>query len=811
MSGANVSVAECVQAAQVDADGAPLRCAQCGLVCEPGSLVVGELGRQRLPYCCQGCAFVAQTLAQVREAVPAGVNDARVGLPQEGSLAVHGMVCAACALLIEARLRALPAVMGAHVDYAQKRAYVTFDAQRTDLDQLSTVIHDLGYATQRSAEQARKAARLELARLGLAWLAMMQVMMLAAASYVAQPQTIAPDLMQLMRLAQFVMTVPVMLFSAAPIWRSAWHQMKARSVGMDVPVALGLAGAFGHSLVAVFQAAGEVYFDSITMFVALVLGARWLQARALMSAHAFIASAQEALALRAKRVRATATNAQNPAYDVVPAAQLVVGDRVWVAAAEAFAADGLIVQGESSVSQAWLLGEARPERIAQGAAVLAGSVNLEAPVMFEVTRSGERTALAAVGRLAHRAAQSRRPMMELAQTVARYFLWVVLALSVGTWLYWTLVAPAHAWPSVMAVLIATCPCALSLAAPAAWSAAQAAMASAGVLLTRASALETLAKVGTVVFDKTGTLTTASPQLLRVDTDRPDIDALALAASLASASVHPYAQALSQAAAAQGKVLPPAHGLKVYTGAGIEGTMGGQRYRLGHRAFALECTGGTDGLDADGQGAATYLADTRGLLARFDFGEQLRPGGAQVAEQLHALGVDTALLSGDRKPAALAVAQAAGLNAQAVHASMRPQDKCAHLASLQHSGRVVAMVGDGINDAPVLAQADVSVALSSALGGAALAQAQADIIVTNPDLSVIADAVRMARKATRIVKQNFFWAIAYNSLALALAVSGQLAPVLAAVGMAMSALLVIVNAMRLHRGWYAGAQAAQPSR
>lgn len=808
---ANVSVTERVQAAQVAAAGAPLHCAQCGLVCEPGSLVQGELAGQYLPYCCQGCAFVAQTLAQVREAVPAAAGDTATGQLQEAAVDVHGMVCAACALLIEARLRALPAVRGAHVDYAQKRAYVTFDAQRTDLGKLSAVIHALGYATERSAEEARRAARLELARVGLAWLAMMQVMMLAAASYVAEPQAIAPDLMQLMRLAQFVMTVPVMLFSAAPIWRSAWHQLKARSVGMDVPVALGLAGAFVHSLVAIFQAVGEVYFDSITMFVALVLSARWLQARAMTRAHAFMASAQEALALRAKRVRAHATNAQNPGYDVVPAAQLVVGDRVWVAAAEAFAADGLIVQGESSVSQAWLLGEARPQRIAQGAAVLAGSVNLEAPVMFEVTRSGERTALAAVSRLAHRAAQSRQPMMELAQTVARYFLWVVLTLSVGTWLYWTLMAPAQAWPSVMAVLIATCPCALSLAAPAAWSAAQAAMARAGVLLTRASALETLAKVGTVAFDKTGTLTTASPHLLRVDTDRPEIDALTLAASLASASVHPYAQALSQAAAAQGKVLHPAHALKVHTGSGIEGAIGGQPYRLGHRAFALASTGGMDRLDTDGQGAATYLADSHGLVARFDFGEQLRPGGAQVVKQLRALGVDTALLSGDRKPAALVVARAAGLNAQAVQASMRPQDKCAHLAALQRSGRVVAMVGEGINDAPVLAQADVSVALSSALGGAALAQAQADIIVTNPDLSVIADAVRVARKAMRIVKQNFFWAIAYNSLALGLAVSGQLPPVLAAVGMAMSALLVIANAMRLHHGWYAQAQALLPNR
>jgi Cu2+-exporting ATPase len=817
-------------------------CAYCGDSLNAGPVVQRRVAGELHRYCCLGCAFIAEQLAIARNAQrdiaalqaderrrsdAATSGDAAASL----SLPIDGMVCAACALLIESRLRAVPGVARAFVDFAARRVSLAFDPAQTSEAALRAALASWGYATDLTAAQRQRAARLDLARVLVAWLVMMQVMMLAFPAYVAAPGEIAPDVEQLLRIAQLVLTLPVVLFSAVPILRAALNQLRARAVGMDVPIVLGLGAAFAAGVWSTAAASGAVYFDSIAMFVALVLGSRWVQTRALARTQSVVAAAQEAAVLTARRLCAARSDgdagatpyAACAAYEQVPAAALQAGDQVWVLAGETFPADGLIASGTSSVSQAWLMGEARPHAVQPGAGVLAGAINLEQPVTLEVTRAGDTTALAAVRRLAERAGQSRPRVVEAANRVATAFLWIVLFSAAAVALGWSRLEPQHlaqfALPNTIAVLIATCPCALSLAAPAAWSAAQSALARHGVLVARAAGLEALAQVDMLAMDKTGTLTAAEPHLRdivpldagdRATADRVLVDrALVVAASLDSASTHPFARALARAASEAGLDVPLPLAAEVTPGRGVEATVWGQRYRLGAANYALHITGVERTRHAArlraplaraaraAQGVAV-LADAQGPIAVLVFDESLREGAAPAAAALRTLGLTTLLLSGDRRNSVRGVARTLGFSAQQVHAELRPQDKRDLIAAWQRQGRRVAMLGDGLNDAPVLAQADVSLALGSALGGSALAQTRADFVLIGSDLRRVAEAVVIARRALRIVRQNFAWALAYNLSVLPLAAMGVLTPAWAAIGMAASSLLVVGNALRLLR-------------
>jgi Cu2+-exporting ATPase len=630
---------------------------------------------------------------------------------------------------------------------------------------------------------------------------MMQVMMLAVPAYVAKPGDIPADIEQLLRLAQLVLTVPVLLFSAVPILRGAWSQLRAGPIGMDLPIVLGLTAAFSASAWATLTSHGPVYFDSITMFVALVLGVRWLQLRALRAARGHLDDAQRRMRLTAQRLRGYPASL---ATESVAAEQLLVDDHVLVPVGETVPADGVIEQGTSSVSQAWLTGEATPIEKHDGAPVLAGSVNLEQPLVVRVTRAGEATSLAALRRLVEDAGRERPRIVELANRVALGFLWVVLAVSAATVVGWWWVDPSQALPAAVAVLVATCPCALSLAAPAALSATQSALAQRGVLTARSAALEALARIDVLACDKTGTLTTAEPALTRVIPLRGlrSADVLAQAAALEAVAAHPFARALAQAAA--NVTVPPAKDVVVTPSAGIEGTVAGRRLRIGKIEFALALAGEA----AQGAWSRRWpslvaqlsrddsviaLADEQGVLALFAFGEMLRPDAAALVEAARALGAEVLLISGDRAGAVERVARTLGI--ERAFAQQTPASKRELVAQLQGAGRRVAMLGDGFNDAPVLAQADVSIALAE---GAALAQARADFIVLGSQPADVAALLRGAHRGMRIVRENFAWALVYNVGAIPLAAFGYLSPALAAVGMAASSALVVANALRARR-------------
>jgi Cu2+-exporting ATPase len=780
-------------------------CDHCGDSLAGLKIVQRQIGATLRPFCCNGCAFIAEQLflaqagARDREALNASLTPGADAAVATGPLAavaqtrieVRGMVCGACGLLIEHRLRRLSGVSQAHVDF------VAFDDKLITRDDLLREIRRAGYETGSAVRDERRGARIELLRVLIAGLMMMQVMMLSVPLYFAAPGDVSPDIEQLLRIASLILTLPVMLFSAQPLYRAAWSQLRVGSIGMDVPVVIGIGAAFIASALATLMARGQVYFDSVTMFVALILATRWLLARGLAAAREHIETARRQSVLSAQRLVAFPSSL---ATESLQADRLRVGDRVLVPPGETVPADGVVVHGRSSCSQAWLTGESTPVEKSAGAPVLAGSVNLDQPMVVEVTRRGEATSLAALQRLVDEAGRERPRVVEFANRVAGYFLWAVLGITLLTVVGWWIVDSSQALPNAIAVLVATCPCALSLAAPAAFSAAQSALAQRRVLLARTAALETLAEVDVLACDKTGTLTTGNPalikQLLLREADPERL--LAIAAAMETMSTHPYARALLQAAQSLPVALPAIADGRVEASAGIEATIEQQRYRLGKIDFALpeklsSQRGGVAGIvNQEGLAASSYvvLADESGALAVFAFGERLREDAPDLVDAAVDRGIEVVLLSGDRREPVQAVARSLGIQRALAHQT--PDSKRGWVAGQQSAGHHVAMLGDGLNDAPVIAQADVSIALA---GGSMLAQTRADFIVLNSRLVDVQFALATAHRARRIVRQNLAWAFIYNVVIIPLAAFGFVSPAIAAGGMAVSSLAVIGNALR----------------
>jgi Cu2+-exporting ATPase len=788
-------------------------CDHCGDSLAGLRVVRRPLGPTMKSFCCNGCSFIAEQLflaqagSKDREALASIVNagsDETAVVPGGGyaqvQLPIRGMVCSACALLIEHTLRKQPGVARANVDFGAQLAYITFDPRLVARVELQRSIERAGYDAGRVPVDERRVRRIELLRVAIAWLGMMQVMMLAVPLYFAGPGEVPADIEQLMRIASLVLTLPVILFSAQPLFRAAWTQMRMGAIGMDLPVVLGITAAFGASTGATVAARGAVYFDSVTMFIALVLASRWVLARGLASAREHIDAARRHSTISALRLVAFPSSL---ATEAIHAEQLKIGDRVLVPPGETVAADGVVVHGRSSCSQAWLTGESTPIDKTSGAPILAGSINLDQPLVIEVTRIGASTSLAALQRLVDEAGRERPNIIESANRFAGWFLWAVLGITVATVVGWWFVDPSQALPNAIAVLVATCPCALSLAAPAAIAAAQSALAQRRILLARTIAIETMARADVLACDKTGTLTTGEPALLRqlVVREGDPEEILAVAAALETMSTHPYARALIAAAQSLRKSLPGVVDGRVEPSAGIEGIVGGRRHRLGKLEFALPDKLASRRADIaaivqkEGLNSASYvvLADEQGSIAVFVFGERLREDAATLADRAAERGVDVVVLSGDRREPVQAVAASLGIERALAHQT--PDSKRLWVAGQQRAGRVVAMLGDGMNDAPVIAQADVSIALAS---GSTLAQARADLIVLSSRLADVDFAFAIARRAMSIVRQNLAWAFGYNVLIIPLAAFGYVSPAAAAAGMAASSLLVVGNALRAKR-------------
>ncbi len=718
----------------------------------------------------------------------------------ESTLRLSGMYCAACAGIIEQALAAVDGVSQATVSAAGQRAAVHWDPRRTRPSQLIEAVRRAGYdAAPDAAAPARELRRAEsrqaLWRLFVAAFCMMQVMMLATPSYVAGPGELEPDLAQLLNWSSWVLSLPVLLFSATPFFAGLWRSLRTRRIGMDVPVAIGIAVTFVASTGATFDPGGlfghEVYFDSMTMFVAFLLGARYMEMHARQRAAQALENALDSLPQQATRLLADGRSEQ------VSVLRLAVGERVRVVLGQAFPADGSLIDGCTQVDEALLTGEATPVPKRPGDGLVAGSMNLGAPVTMRVERVGADTRHEAIVALMREAMSQRPAMARAADRLAGPFLWVVLALAGAAAAVWSVIDPSRAVWVAVSVLIVTCPCALALAVPAALVAAAGGLARCGVLVQRLDALESMARLDHLFIDKTGTLTTQALSLQQVQVQRanqrlatPDA-ALAVAVSLAQWSHHP----LSQALVAAGASAAPWAWSQVEERPG-QGLVGrdeqGMAWRLGARDWA--CTGGVAPDEAASDAAPrVWLCAEDGGCASFSFEETLREGAAEAVTALQAQGYRLSLLSGDSPARAQRLAQLLGFDAAIGGAT--PQGKLAELAAAQQRGERVAMVGDGVNDGPVLARADVSLAMGQ---GALVARAQADAVLVGNRPMDLVHTLRVARRTMGIVRQNLVWALLYNVACVPLALLGYLPPWAAGLGMATSSVVVILNALRAAR-------------
>ncbi len=730
--------------------------------------------------------------ADEQQAFTQTVREGARGLA-ESLLVVQGMHCAACADTVETTLEQQPGVVLAQVQAATRRLTLRWDPALTRLSDLALAVQAAGYrllpmAEALSLNQRRTETRRALWRLFVAGFCMMQVMMYAWPSYVAAPGDIPADIGQLLRWASWVISLPVVFFASGPFFRSAWADLKHGRIGMDTPVSLGILVTFMVSSAATFDPAGpwgsEVWFDSLTMFVFFLLGGRYLELKARDRTAGALDELMSRLPEQCERRTASG------GWETVTLRRLKVGDVVRVQAGQAFPGDGELLGESASVDEALLTGESEPLVRRRGEAVIAGSHNLAGVAEVRITRLGGDTRFAQIVALMERAATEKPRLAQLADRIAAPFLVGVVLAALAALLWWWPRDSHQALAVAVAVLIVTCPCALSLATPVAMLASAGTLARRGVLVRRLQAFESLAGVDTVVFDKTGTLTQDSLQLQAVFT-RTGVSrdqALALAAGLAGASRHP----LSRALAGEGATVPAGANLRELAGQGVSAEWPDGRWlRLGSSRFVGLADGAWPAGGPDPEAPVAHLADERGWLAAFVFEEVLRPDARLTVARLQALGLQVHLLSGDRWAAARRVALATGVDS--LRAQATPEDKLAEVLALQARGRRVAMVGDGLNDGPVLAQAHTSFALGHAVP---LAQARSDFVVQGNRLADVADTLMLARATLRTVRQNLAWAAAYNAVCVPLALVGWMPPWLAGLGMAASSLFVIGNALRL---------------
>ncbi len=810
---------------QADAPAQPLACFHCGLPVPAGIELHVTINDVAQPMCCYGCQAVAQAIVAAGHAdfyrhrtqhsptgevvIPEFIQQTEVydhpeiqktfvrstgAHEHEASLILEGIACAACIWLNERHISRQPGVLDVQINYATHRARIRWDDTRIKLSAILQAIHNIGYTAHpydpAQQQQAReRERRSQLRRIGITGVLGMQVMVLSLALYMGDWTGIEEGFRDLFRWVGLLLTTPVLLYSGAPFLLGAWRDLKNKSVGMDVPVSLGILVAFGGSLHATLTGQGEVYYDSVVMFVFFLLVSRYFEMVARKRGAETAENLAQAMPAMATRLGAGSDKTRQ---EIIPAADLQPGDRVLIKPGASVPADGTVESGTSGVSEALLSGESTPLLKSPGARLIGGSINMDSALVMRVEKTGLDTVLAEITRLLERAQQEKPAITQLADRVAAVFVVGVLLLASAAGLYWWQHSPENWLPILVSVLVVTCPCALSLATPTAISAATGTLLAQGLLATGSARLETLARATHVVFDKTGTLTVGMPVLVDMQLESPLDEAtlLQVAAALELHSEHAAARAIIRRA---GNTPFSAEDIHNYPGAGISGKIDGNSWYIGNAAFVqAHCTSHSEPATA-GEYTQIFLADKDHVHARFSLQDEIRPDARATVQALQQAGRKTVLMSGDNLSAAQAVAKQVGIDT--VFADLGPAEKLHELQKLQQQGNSVIMVGDGINDAPVLAAADVSIAMQ---GAAQISQASADMILLSNRLTALPEGLHLAQRTLRVIRQNLAWAVTYNLIALPAAVLGLVAPWLAAVGMSSSSLLVVLNALRLTR-------------
>lgn len=804
------------------------QCFHCGLPIPDGVHFKVRIDGQDRGMCCRGCEAVARAIVDggltdfykyrtdtaptAKELVPEALRQALIydhsdvqssfvrregEYIREASLILEGITCAACVWLNERHLAGLPGVLAVDVNYATQRARVRWDEQHIKLSDILAAITAIGYVAHpydpsRQQEILERERRGQLRRIGIAAVLAMQVMILAVALYTGDWWGMEPEFRSFFNWLGMLLTAPVVFYAGSSFFRNAWHDLRRGQAGMDVPVTLGISIAFAASIWATVTGKGHVYYDSAVMFVLFLLSARYLE---LVGRQKAAESSERLIHL----LPAMATRLDDAGGDtVVPVAELCVGDRVLVRPGETVPADGRVLSGESSVNEALLTGESMPVRKQVGDQLVGGSINVESPFTLSIERTGADTTVSEILRLLERAQSEKPRVAQIADRISAWFVLGVLFLAALTGLYWWSADPEHWLPITVAVLVVSCPCALSLATPTAVTAASGRLMRAGLLATRGHALETLARATHVMFDKTGTLTEGQLSVAEiVQLDDMDADhALALAAAIEAYSEHPIARAIRAECAA--RAIPPAAVSDVdnQPGRGLRANLGGRSLVLGTSELVRAETGQDVVADSTLKGMAgtlVVLAVDGVPKAAFRLVDRVREGARGLIDDLHASGITVMLLSGDRAGAVEPLADELGIDTW--FADLRPEDKLARVQALQADGAVVVMVGDGVNDAPVLAGAQASVAMGS---GASVAAASADLLLMTERLSVLREGMEVSRRMLAVITQNLSWALGYNLLAIPAAAMGYVPPWLAAIGMSLSSLIVVANALRLRK-------------
>ncbi len=788
-----------------------ISCFHCGLPVTNDNFRI-EIAGKLEPMCCPGCRAAAQAIHacgldqyyQFRTAL--NENPEQISQDQKHrfklydreevkkdfvfetndevtliKLFVEGITCAACVWLIEKRLNQLESVVSATVNLTNHSAQIRFNHNDIEISELFSIIHELGYVPRpyrRDAqhEHLSKTRKDFLTRIGIAGIGMMQVMMNAVAIYIG---TIEWHHENLLRWASLVLTLPVIFYSAVPFFKAALRDLQTRHLTMDVPVSLAIIAAFIASCLATFTQSGEVFFESVVMFTFFLLVGRFLEFQARQKAHSSNENLLDLLPVTVHRVTSEQT-------EEVSISDVKVDDVIQIMPGETIAIDGKVVNGTSSVNESSLTGEFEPVRKTKGDAVRTGSINADGLLQVKVNAVGPDSSLSIMMKLLDRSAAEKPAIVGLADKIASYFVALVLLLTIATFSYWHLVGSEEAFWIALSVLVVTCPCALSLATPVALATATTTLKRIGVLPTRGFAINALAKATDVIFDKTGTLTNGHFDFVKTELETDEY-ALVLAASLQQFSEHPIAKAFT-------RKVPKPHLItvvdaEVTQGMGVRGTINHIEYRIGSAEF---CSSNLSPPDTN-LWVCLYNCSEQKVIQWFQLEDLIRTDASLALTSLTELGLVNHMLTGDRSNKAQSTAEQLGLTQY--QAGQKPEDKVSYVSHLQSQGSKVLMLGDGINDAPVLAKADVSVAMAN---GTELAKHSSDILLLNNHLERVPMAVKLSRKAYRIVAQNLSWALMYNLSALPLAMAGLITPWMAAIGMSLSSLLVVLNALRLNK-------------